>query len=109
MELCHSWSARRVRMSSTRRYKPEEVRHMCKRVSGPFWLRVEGALIQVRGEACLELACAVSSAYHDWVAYNAPEDDGFAEDMAEREERVQRHMEEPCSSEDEWADGPDAE
>ena len=29
--------------------------------------------------------------------------------MAEREERVQRHMEEPCSSEDEWADGPDAE
>jgi len=104
MELCHSWSHRRIPMSSTRRYSPEEVRLMCKRVSGPFWLRVEGTLVQVHGEACLQLACAVASAYHDWLAYNAPEDDGFARDMAEREERIQRHMEEPGSSEDENGD-----
>ena len=107
MELCHSWSVRPIRMSSTRRYTPDEVRGMCKRVSGPVWLRVEGTLIQVHGEACLQLACAVSSAYHDWLAFNAPEDDGFAEDMAEREERVQQHMDEPSSSEDEWADDED--
>ena len=74
---------------------------MCKRVLGPFWLRVEGRLIQVHGEACLRLACEVSAAYHDWLAYNVPEEDGFIEDMAEREAKIQRHMEEPSSSEDE--------
>jgi hypothetical protein len=103
MELCHSWPNRRLPLSSTRRYTPDEVRLMCKRVSPPFWLRVEGRVIPVVGEACLQLACHVSSAYHDWVAYNAPEDDGFAQDMAEREERVRQHMLEP-SSEDSAGD-----
>ena len=100
MELCHSWHPRPIRLSSTRRYSPQEVRGLCKRVLGPFWLRVEGRLIQVHGEACLRLACEVSAAYHDWLAYNVPEGDGFTEDMAEREAKIQRHMEEP-SSEDE--------
>ena len=101
MELCHSWSPRPIRMSSTRRYNPHELRALCRKATGPFWLRVEGKLIQVHGEACLRLACEVSAAYHDWLAYNVPEDDGFCEDMAEREARVQQHMEEPSSSEDE--------
>jgi hypothetical protein len=104
MELCHSWWALPVRLSSTRRYSPYEVRELCKKVTGPFWLRVEGKLIQVHGEECLRLACQVSAAYHDWLAYNAPEDDGFAEDMAEREVKIQEHMEEPSSSEDESYD-----
>jgi hypothetical protein len=104
MELCHSWRALPVRLSSTRRYSPYEVRELCKKVTGPFWLRVEGKLIQVHGEECLRLACQVSAAYHDWLAYNAPEDDGFAEDMAEREVKIQEHMEEPSSSEDESYD-----
>ena len=75
---------------------------MCKKVTGPFWLRVEGKLIAVRGEACLQLACEVSSAYHDWLAYSVPEADGFTEDMAQREERVRQHMEEPSSDESGW-------
>jgi hypothetical protein len=60
MELCHSWWALPVRLSSTRRYSPYEVRELCKKVTGPFWLRVEGKLIQVHGEECLRLACQVS-------------------------------------------------
>jgi hypothetical protein len=50
------------------------------------------------------VVCQVSAAYHDWLAYNAPEDDGFAEDMAKREVKIQEHMEEPSSSEDESHD-----
>lgn len=107
MELCHSWQARPIRMSSTRRYSPQEVRGMCQRVTGPFWLRVEGKLIQVHGEACLRLACEVSAAYHDWVAFNVPEKDGFTEDMAEREAKIQQHMDDPASSEDEGWDEDD--
>lgn len=57
-------------------------------MTGPFWLRVEGTLIPVENEAALELACKVSAAYHDWVAYNVPEDDGFQEDMEEREQKI---------------------
>ena len=60
MELCHSWWAVPVRLSSTRRYSPYEVRELCKKVTGPFWLRVEGKLIQVHGEECMRLACQVS-------------------------------------------------
>jgi hypothetical protein len=92
MELCHSWDKRPIELSATRRYTAEEIRAKCKRVSSPFWLRVEGKLIQVHGEECLALACEVSAAYHDWLAYNAMEDDGFARDMAAREERVRQHM-----------------
>lgn len=101
MELCHGWWAQPVRLSSTRRYSPEEVRARCSRVLGPFWLRVEGKLIQIHGEQSLRLACEVSAAYHDWVAYNAPEEDGFCADMAKREAQIQAHMDEPSSSEDE--------
>jgi hypothetical protein len=60
MELCHSWWALPVWLSSTRRYSPYEVRELCKKVTGPFWLRVEGKLIQVHGEECMRLACQVS-------------------------------------------------
>lgn len=108
MELCHSWDKRPIELSATRRYTAEEIRAKCKRVSPPFWLRVEGKLIQVHWEECLALACEVSAAYHDWLAYNAQEDDGFCKDMEAREERVRQRMEEPPSEnsdydgEDEW-------
>ena len=108
MELCHSWDKRPMKLSATRRYMAEEIREMCNRVTPPFWLRVEDKAIQVHGEACLMLACEVSAAYHDWLAYNAQEDDGFAKDMEGREERVRLRMEEPPSensdydAEDEW-------
>jgi hypothetical protein len=107
MELCHHWCKRPIPLSSTRRYTPEQIRDKCRRVSGPFWLRVEDKVIQVRGEICLRFACEVSAAYHDWVAYNVPENDGFAEDMAEREAKIQLHMEDP-SSEEEGGDDDEA-
>ena len=69
---------------------------MCKRVSGPYWMRVEGKLIPLQNESNLQLACRANSAYHDWVAYNVPEDDGFCEDMAEREQRIAAEMAEPA-------------
>lgn len=47
MELCHSWDKRPIRLSATRRYTAEEMREKCKRVTPPFWLRVEDKLIQV--------------------------------------------------------------
>jgi len=101
MELCHGWDARPFRLWSTRRYREDEIRQMCSRVCGPFWLRVEGQLIRVHGEAALGLACGVSAAYHDWIAYNVPEDDGFQKDMAMRELKVEQHMLEPPSSDEE--------
>lgn len=56
---------------------------MCKRVPAPYCLRVEGTLIPLPNEEALTLGCKVSSAYHDWVAYNAPEDEGpFDEEKA---------------------------
>jgi hypothetical protein len=70
---------------------------MCRRRSGPFWLRVENKLVPIVNEDCLNFACEVSAAYHDWVSYNAPEDDGFVQDMAQREERVMQHLMEPDS------------
>lgn len=101
MELCHSWAHLPIRLSATRRYQPWEIREKCKRVTPPFFLRVEGRLIPVFGEPCLQLACHVSAAYHDWLAYNALGDDGFAADMAERERKIHAHMEEPSSEESE--------
>ena len=97
MDLWHTWSRIPFNLSATRKYSADEIWEMCKRKTGPFWLRVDNKLIPVSKEACLFFACQVSSAYHDWVAYNAPEDDGFAQDMAEREERIRLHMLEPDS------------
>jgi hypothetical protein len=48
----------------------------------------------------------VSAAYHDWLAYNAPEDDGFGRDMLERELRIEGHMLEPGSEDSEREDFP---
>jgi hypothetical protein len=106
MELCHGWARRAIPLSATRKYSPQQIRALCKRVSPPFWLRVEGKDIQVFSEPCLQLACQVSAAYHDWLAYNAPDDDGFAADMLARELRVEGHMLEPSSEDSDREDLP---
>jgi hypothetical protein len=106
IELCHGWGHTPLRMSATRKYDPHQVRELCRRVCGPFWLRVESKLIPVDDEECLRLACQVSSAYHDWLAYNAPDDDGFSEDFAEREASIITRMEEEASN---AADGHSSE
>lgn len=100
MRLCHGWAKHPIRLSATRKYSDLEIREICRRHTGPFWLSVEDTPIRLREEICLHLACQVSAAYHNWVAYNAPEDDGFAADMLERERVVQARMEATTSSDD---------
>lgn len=85
MELCHSYQHVKMNLRATRKYDWTEVRDMCRRVTGPFWLRIEGTLIPIQEDVNLDLACQVSAAYHDYIAYDAPIDDGFAADMQERE------------------------
>lgn len=94
-ELCYSHGHIPLSLSATRHYEWEQVRAMCKRVSPPFSLRVEGCLIPLQNETELRLACKVSAAYHSWLAYNAPIDDGFSKDMQEREALIAAEMEQP--------------
>ena len=86
MELCHSYQHIVIPLRATQRYTWERIRDLCKRKTGPFWLRVEGTLIPLESEVALETGCKVCSAYHDWVAYNVPHFDGFDEDILTVEE-----------------------
>jgi hypothetical protein len=72
-------------MSATRKYSQDELAASCKRLSPPFWLDVENTLIPITTTQELAFACHVSSAYHNSIAYNAVDDDGFAADMQQRE------------------------
>lgn len=85
MELCHGYQHIKMQLSATRKYDWTEIKDMCSRVTGPFWLHVEGTLVPIKGNEILDFACQVSAAYHDYIAYNAPYDDGFSADMRERE------------------------
>jgi hypothetical protein len=97
MEICHSKDRIPIRLSATKRYTHEQIRDMCNRLTGPFFLKVEGTCIAVWGEECMTLACQVCSAYHDWLAYNVPDDDGFEADMQAREDFIKARWEEPAS------------
>lgn len=101
MEVCFGWSQTPIRLSSTRKYCGDEILARCKRQQGPFWLCVENTPVPVRGDMCLQFACEVSAAYHNGLAHNALFDDGFCEDMAERERRIQAHMDENSSDDSE--------
>jgi hypothetical protein len=98
MNIHHGWCQRVIPLSATRKYSPEELRAMCKRVSPPLWLNVEGRMLQIQGEECLAFSCQISATYHNSIAYNAPEDDGFAEDMRERERRIRGWSDDTTSS-----------
>jgi hypothetical protein len=99
-EVCYGHWHVPVRLSATRRYQWEEIRAICKRRVPPYSLRVEGTLIPIANEAQLQLACRASSAYHDWVAYNVPEDDGFSADMDAREQRILAEMQDGGDGDD---------
>lgn len=81
MDLCHGHYHLPLLLSATKKYRWEQIKDMCKRVLGPYWLRVEGTLIPLPNEEALELGCKVSSAYHDWVSYNAQYADEADEDV----------------------------
>jgi hypothetical protein len=100
MQILNRWSERRVVLSSTRRYYPEEIRNLCWRIVGPFWLQVGDTDIPLPDERSLLLACQICAAYHNDLAYNVHTNDNFERDMAEREAIVQARMEEPSSEED---------
>jgi hypothetical protein len=97
MEICHGRDRIPLFLSSTKRYTPEEIKDMCSHWAGPFFLKVEGKCISVCGDECMLLACQVCSAYHEWLAYNVPPEDGFAADMQAREEIIKARLEEPFS------------
>lgn len=88
VEICHGLSRRCIPLRATRKYLPEEIMALCKGCTPPYYIVVENTVIPVIGDDCLALACHVSSAYHNWVAYNAQEDDGFSLEMAENEARL---------------------
>lgn len=88
VDIRHGLPHRRIPLQATRKYLPEEIMALCKGCTPPFYISVENTVIPITGDDCLMLACQISSAYHNWVAYNAPEDDGFSEDMYEREARL---------------------
>lgn len=88
LEICHAITRAPVYLSATHRYTWDEVRAKCKRSQGPFSLKVEGKFIPILDESALLIACQACAAYHDWVAYNAPEDDGFKDEMAEIEHKI---------------------
>lgn len=100
MQIVNRWSSLAVRLYSTRRYMPEEIRDMCRRINPPLWLNVGDGFIPLDNEQSVLFACQVCAHHHNSISYNVPPDDGFSRDMAEREARMQEHMEEESSSDD---------
>ncbi len=89
MELCNGNSKVVIPLRATRRYLWETLLETCKQKGPPYWIRVEGTYIPLDSEESLRVGCQVCAAYHDWVAYNAPLDDGFLEDMQAREAQIE--------------------
>jgi hypothetical protein len=100
MLLSHTWARRPIPLSSTRHYHPEEVEAKRRRHTGPHWLTVEGTHIPLDSPDDMSLACRAVSAYHNYVAYNVPPDDGFAREVLVLEAKWQQHMEESSSDEE---------
>jgi len=75
MRICHGISRRPIPLHSTRKYIPEEIFQLCKGSSPPYYIRVENTDIPINTEDAFSLACEITSAYHNWVAYNAPDND----------------------------------
>jgi len=101
MQIVNRWSRLAVRLSATRRYEPEEILSMCRRIHPPLWLNVYDGYILIDDEQSLLFACQVCAHYHNGISHNVPPDDGFSRDMAEREALLQEHMAAESSSEDE--------
>lgn len=85
VDICHGLPRRRIPLQATRKYMPEEIMAMCRGASPPYYILVENTMIPIKENACLALACEISSAYHNWVAYNAPDDDGSTTDTEDFE------------------------
>ena len=89
IEIAHGGPRRPIPLSATRKYFPEHIMDLCRRSTPPYYITVENTTILVNGPDCLELACTIAAAYHNGIAYNAPEDDGFTEEMDKIEAEIQ--------------------
>jgi len=98
--LLYGPSRRPLALSGTRRYLADELFAVASRARPPYWLLVEGTRLRLGSRDALWLGCQVAAAYRNSIAQNVPPPDGFEEDMAEREARVQQHMEAESSSDE---------
>lgn len=101
IRLFYGPAGRLMPLSATRRYLPDELWSIASAARYPHFLRVDDTRIMLPTPQALWIGCQVTAAYHNYVAYNAPPPDGFAEDMQEREDRARAHMEAESSSEGE--------
>jgi hypothetical protein len=85
VDICHGLPRRRIPLQATRKYMPEEIMAMCRGASPPYYILVQNTMIPIKENSCLALACEISSAYHNWVAYNAPDNDGSMTDTEDAE------------------------
>jgi len=84
---------------NTRRYYPEQVIQTMLNHRKPYFLDVDGVHISVDPDRELWVACqAVCAEHNAGPAREAPEEDGFEQEMGEIEARVQAHMEDPAES-----------
>ena len=100
MQLHATWRQIDVGMSATRGVHADELLERIRLCSPPYWLSVEGTFIRLSSRGELWVACQAVAAEHNAIAYNVPEDDGFAQEIADIEARVQAHLEDPAESED---------
>jgi hypothetical protein len=100
MQLHVTWQKIDVGMSATRGCHADELLARVRLCSPPYWLSVEGTFIRLSSRGELWVACQAVAAEHNAIAYNVPEDDGFAQEIADIEARVQAHLEDPAESED---------
>ena len=100
MQLHATWRQIDVGMSATRGVHADELLERIRLCSPPYWLSVEGTFIRLPCHHELLLACRVVAAEHNAIAYNMPEDDGFAQEIADIEARVQAHLEDPAESDE---------
>ena len=97
MNLCYGVRPRPLMLRSTRRYLPEHLEALCRRlVNQPLFLRVENEYHPVP-PPCLPFACLLVASYHNQIAHNLAPEDGSMAETEDMEWAAQAHMEAPDS------------
>ena len=101
MMISYGYQKHPLQMWSTRHYTPDYIYRVCIRQAKPYWFQGgDHVYHKIHNPRELYRACKEVAEYHNYIAYNVPEEDGFAADMEERELRIQAFLEEPDSDED---------
>ena len=90
---------RPLRLYATRRYTWDEIHWRLQSLANRrqlLWIQVENTVIGLGG-GDLRLAAELSAAYHNEISYNAPPDDGWADETARMQEAAEQHMRDPPS------------